>query len=287
MINFHEISSGISGLNLCALKLLLKNPGEFRAYLSQILRRYDEYSGNGLPAKDPCDYLIHERGFQSSPEDRAVLPPHGKGDGGTSPSDLLILAAVTRLLQPKRVFEIGTFNGNTTSVFLMNTPPEATVFSLDLPLDFHPPAGAQVDGMVHIDLQLTQQRKLASYVYQYQLEGRFCQLLCNSLEFDPEPYRDSIDLGFVDGAHGYKFVKNDTEKMALMMADNGLVFWHDYGGKGRFRPLSAYLEKLGERIPLYRIPGTVLAWCSAADLRSALRSDSVRGPRELQVPTLR
>ena len=242
---------------------------EFRAYQSEVLRLYDEYAGLGLPAKDPIAYLLHERGLKSHPEDRAVLPPQG-GEGGRYAGDLLTLAAVTRLLQPKRVFEIGTFNGNTASVFLMNAPAEAIVFSLDLPLDFQPSGGSETEGMIHLDRELIQRRNLGNSVYTYQLESRFRQLLCDSLDFDPEPYRGSIELGFIDGAHGYKFVKNDTEKMAIMMAEDGLVFWHDYGGKGRFRPLADYLETLGRGTAFFRVPGTMLAWTTAADLRLAL-----------------
>ena len=53
--------------------------------------------------------------------------------------------------------------------------------------------------------------------------------------FDPEPHASSVDLAFIDGAHTDDYVRNDTEKIARMMRPGGLVFWHDYGGKGRFR----------------------------------------------------
>jgi hypothetical protein len=55
-----------------------------------------------------------------------------------------------------------------------------------------------------------------------------------------------------------------------MMADRGLVLWHDYGGKGKFRDLTQYLERLGRQIPVYRIPGTSLAWAEGAALRNHL-----------------
>lgn len=269
-----EVVTALPGLNWCSLRLFLGNHSEFRAYQSEVLRLYDEYTGLGLPSKDPVEYLVNEGGLRIDPQDRAILPPLGN-QGGRAAADLLTLAAVTRLMQPKRVFEIGTFDGRTASVFLMNAPAEATVMSLDLPQDFHPPDRAEVEGMVHLDLELTQRRDLAKYVRVYHLEDRFRQILCDSLDFDPEPYRGSVDLGFVDGAHGYAFVKNDTEKMATMMSESGLVFWHDYGGKGRFRPLARYLETLGRRAGFFRVPGTILAWTTAADLRRALSEGGV------------
>jgi hypothetical protein len=66
-------------------------------------------------------------------------------------------------------------------------------------------------------------------------------------------------------------VENDTLKMAVMVADRGLVFWHDYGGQGAVRPLAEYLESLASRMPIYCVHGTSLAWASAPDLRQLLR----------------
>lgn len=57
-------------------------------------------------------------------------------------------------------------------------------------------------------------------------------------------------------------------KMAVMVADRGLVFWHDYGGKVRFRHLTAYLDALAGRIPIYRVPSTTLAWTSGDQLHT-------------------
>jgi len=99
------------------------------------------------------------------------------------------------------------------------------------------------------------------------LESRYQQVLCDSLRFDPAPHRGSVELAFIDGAHSLPCVRNDTLKMAVMAAERGLVFWHDYGGRGRFAPLTGYLESLASRIPLYPIPGTSLAWAAAPDLR--------------------
>jgi hypothetical protein len=61
--------------------------------------------------------------------------------------------------------------------------------------------------------------------------------------------------------------------MAKMLSDRGLVFWHDYGGKGPLRPLARYLEQLSRRCPLYRIRGTSLAWGYAHELKTALSDD--------------
>jgi hypothetical protein len=43
-----------------------------------------------------------------------------------------------------------------------------------------------------------------------------------------------MELGFVDGGHSLAHVRNDTGKMAVMAANRGLVFWHDYAAPATF-----------------------------------------------------
>ncbi|WCJ60858.1 class I SAM-dependent methyltransferase [Fontisphaera persica] len=263
---WHGLRAALAGLNGYVLLLRWLKPDLYRACLSENIRRGEEYLGWGLPPRDPIDFLWKNRPSSLSREDRVHLPPRLTDAGGTSLTELTMLAAATRLLQPRCVFEIGTFNGRTTAVFLMNTPPEARVYSLDLP----PSATPTEKNMIDSDCSLIQRRRLAAYVYEYGLEARFEQLLGDSLAFDPSPFAGRVELGFIDGAHALPYVRNDTEKMARMIAPAGLVFWHDYGGRGRFGPLTAYLESLQERLALYRVPGTTLAWTQGSELRKLL-----------------
>lgn len=263
---WHGLKAGLAGLNGYALWLRWRRPELFRACLSENIRRGEEYLGWGLPGRDPVEFLIKDQGCRPAAMDRVHLPPRLTDAGGTTVGELAILAAVTCLLQPGCVFEIGTFNGRTTAVFLMNTPPQGRVYSLDLP----PAAESSAAGMIDSDRDLVQRRRLAAYVYEYHLESRFEQLLGDSLQFDPAPFSDRVELGFIDGAHALPYVRNDTEKMARMIKPAGLVFWHDYGGRGRFGPLTAYLESLQQGLRLFRVPGTTLAWTTGAELRKLL-----------------
>lgn len=52
-------------------------------------------------------------------------------------------------------------------------------------------------------------------------------LKSDSAKFDTAPYRNSIDLVFVDGYHGYEYVKNDTEEGWEMLRLGGIIAWHD------------------------------------------------------------
>lgn len=261
-----ELRDVFAGSNLLALRLALRDRELARSYLSTSVRHYDELMGLGLKDKNPMSYVYDVNGNTRIHEDRVVLPAFLQDDSGTRLDEMLILAAATRALRPNRVFEIGTYNGRTTSIFALNAPASATIFTLDLP----PGATVEDEGRdlyIDTDVSLVRDRKSENFITFLNLTDRCHQLYCDSMQFDPTPYRGSIDLGFIDGAHALAYVQNDTAKMASMMSENGLVFWHDYGGKGRFRPLAEYLESLGRQAPVYRVMGTTLAWAPAESLR--------------------
>ena len=253
--------------SLNSVILALKDRRLAREYLSHNIQRYDELTGRGLQPRNPVSYVEEQGWADPTANLRVQMPLALDAPGGTRLDEVLVLAAVTRALNPSRVFEIGTFNGRTTSVFVMNTAPGARVFSLDLP----PVAGlAYSSPYLSTDIELVQQRRVGSFLHDLQLADRYEQIFADSLEFDPVPYRGSIELGFIDGAHTLRYVKNDSEKMATMMAARGLVFWHDYGGKGRFGELTAYLDGLARRVPIFRVANTTLAWCPASELRTII-----------------
>jgi predicted O-methyltransferase YrrM len=270
-MTFSAILDAVKTASFAALRLAVKDRRLARAYWSESVRRYRELRGSGLPARDPLEY-IYQRGWgRRSPDDRIQLPLQPlRGGGGTRVDELAVLASVTCALRPSAVFEIGTFVGRTTSVFILNAP-GARVFSVDLPLDTRPEALAG-DGYLETDVALVTRRRVGAFLHDAGLADRYTQILCDSRALDPSQHLGSVELAFIDGAHTAEYVRNDTEKVAAMMAERGLVFWHDYGGIGRFRDLTAYLEMLARRIEIYRVPDTTLAWAPGHQLRTLLRA---------------
>jgi Methyltransferase domain len=254
-MNLTEVVDGLSCLSMRTLALAMRKPSALRTYVSYCLKRYDELTGAGLASRGPV--------IPSNSE--TISLPSAHTGGGMSFSELVILARATKTRKPSAIFEIGSYDGLTTAVFILNSPREARIFSLDLPPEA-PKTGASLES----DKDLVAARHLGSVPRALGL-SQYTQLLCDSMMFDPEPYANSIDLGLVDAAHDVEHVRNDTIKMARMMTDDGMVFWHDYGGKGAFRPLAAYLENLAKWRPIYRIPETSLAWAYAKDLKEAVR----------------
>jgi Methyltransferase domain len=269
---FRDVLEAAKAVNLCSVRLATRKPSLLRSYLSVCLRKYDELMGKGLPAKSPIP------GLTPTDLDTLTIPLRFQSGGGTDPREILNLAAVTKLLRPKRIFEIGTYNGRTTAVFILNASPDCEVFTLDLP-----PQTGSLPEYLPTDIGLVQDRRPEGYLKRAGLGERYQQIYCDSMAFDPEPFRDTVDLGFIDGAHAEKFVRNDTMKMAVMISPRGYVFWHDYGGRGSFGPLSTYLETLP--IEIYRVPATTLAWTTATEMKKLIApGQPARAEEQAQQP---
>jgi predicted O-methyltransferase YrrM len=263
-MNTAVIWDALCALNLNTLRLAARKVELAREYWATSLRTYDEFAGKGLGSRDPLKY-VRECGWASGTRsNRVVLPATLDSAGGTRIEELAVLGAVTALAKPKRIFEIGTFMGRTTSVFVLNSPATSEVFTLDLPVD---KTETDVNANLDSDIALIRQRRVGAVLHDLGLDDRHTQLFADTLTFDPTPFAESVELGFIDGAHARRYVENDTAKMATMVADRALVFWHDYGGKGRFRELTEYLELLASKIPIYRVPRTTLAWTSGFELK--------------------
>jgi hypothetical protein len=72
--------------------------------------------------------------------------------GGMPPQDTYALLRVVKWNKPKKIFEIGTFQGITTAHFALNS--EAEIFTLDIPREM----AANLSGYSPGDLKLLQPR---------------------------------------------------------------------------------------------------------------------------------
>ncbi len=162
------------------------------------------------------------------------------------------LAALCRSVNAKRIFEFGTYKGVSTTQFALNLPEDGIVFTLDLP-----------EGHPAYSLAITKEgeRVIAAEGGKGVLVPADCRskvtfLKCDSAVFDTSPYLNSMDLVFVDGAHSYDYVKNDTGKGLEMLRDNGVIAWHDCIPS--HPDVVAFVKKCGRRV--HRVLGTSLAF---------------------------
>jgi predicted O-methyltransferase YrrM len=170
-----------------------------------------------------------------------------------TPLELYCMSCVAELRQPKRIFEIWTFDGATT-LRLARSVASAEVFTLDLD-----PQSAIVDGLAVIDSEVNNIKE-GGIGFQFAGKSeasRITQLLGDSTRFDYAPYAGTCDLVFVDACHDYEFVKSDSQAALNLLRPGGVILWHDYvpGWPGVVRALDELLPSY----PLVHIAGTALA----------------------------
>lgn len=183
-------------------------------------------------------------------------------EGPVDNIDGLIVAALCRFLKRKTFFEIGTYLGETTLLVAHNNP-ETQVYTLDLP---------RIGSEQKVKLELTDshlfQRWDRGIAFRRTAEAnRIVQLYGDSAVFDFSPYKESIDMVFIDGSHSYSYVRSDTEAALNMISSSGIVLWHDYPA---YPGIYAYLNELGavSDRPIVHIKGTGLALYSRQNLKA-------------------
>ncbi len=169
-----------------------------------------------------------------------------------SPLECAALAALTRLIVATRVFEFGTYKGVSTTQLALNVDKGGMVFTLDLPED-HP--------AYSLPIPKPEERQIAAeagkgILIPRDLLDRVTFLRSDSATFDESPYIANIDLVFVDGAHSYEYVKNDTEKGWKMLRPGGILAWHDCVPS--HRDVVKYIKQSGYNVKL--VKGTALAY---------------------------
>jgi predicted O-methyltransferase YrrM len=169
--------------------------------------------------------------------------------------DLIGLCMLAQIVRPKKVFEIGTLEGSGALHLALNAP-QAEIFTLDLASDEVPSLSTTSTD----DEIMAWHRRGKNLFSATPEEKRIHRVYGDSAQFDFAEYRGAIDLFFIDGAHSYEYVKNDTLKALECVRNGGVIAWHDYGRYG-VNGISKWLHefRMG-RTPIYRVPGGSLAY---------------------------
>jgi predicted O-methyltransferase YrrM len=154
-------------------------------------------------------------------------------DGGSLPTDLMLLAALAEQMKECRYFEIGTWRGESVATV---SPRARTCHTLCLSdqemqrLGMHP-------------------RNIQSHGLFSRTLDNVTQLRGDSRHFDFQGLEQKFDLIFVDGDHHYDFIKSDTINVFRhLVHEKSIVVWHDYGfhpDRVRFEVMAAILDGIG------------------------------------------
>lgn len=235
---------GKIGKALTAFKLIAKNP----ALLNLVLDYEDNYKKE-VVAKYNLPKGLKRIAFDEFLKEVNNIQPFTFLEGGSLPTDYLLLAALSKKLNKPTCFEIGTWRGESA----LNMARFAEhIYTLNLSKEEIKRFGFD-DAYANLQGYMCKDNSLVT------------QLWGNSYTFDFSPYKKKCDLIFVDGDHHYKSVVNDTKiAFDLMKDEKSVIVWHDYGNGTetvRWEVLQGILDATpaDKRKHLYSVNNTLCA----------------------------
>jgi predicted O-methyltransferase YrrM len=192
-----------------ALGLLLKKP----YLLNKILEDKDEnkelvQSKYNLPLGLP---EVDIRTFVK--ENETEINPFCFLEGGSLPTDLLLLKSLASSKEGSSYFEIGTWRGESVA----NVASVAKeCYTLNLSDEELRELGLNEK---YISLQKHLSRDLKNVNH----------IAANSMQYDFKALNKKFDLIFIDGDHRYQAVKTDSQNcFSYLRHDKSVIVWHDY-----------------------------------------------------------
>jgi predicted O-methyltransferase YrrM len=177
--------------------------------------------------------LLGELSRDELPAGSAVrVHPNVTSSGSGSVGEMTALSAIVAAKRPHAVLEFGTNQGCSTWHLWANASPECEIVTIDLP------SNVKVEGSTDLGIQGVTARPFLPK------DNRIRLIETDSRQWHPD-LRTKIDLCFIDAGHSYECVRNDTEKALKLMADDGLVVWHDAAWKRDGYGVNKYLKELG------------------------------------------
>lgn len=240
--------------NLRSLGAAMRNPRMAAYYMTECGFLYRcIFPNHDLPQKPVWEALGGE-------ETSVVLYSHAAKEwlrpAASFTADLVSMCMICQVLRPKVIFEIGTFRGAGALHWAGNAP-NAEVYTLDLPSQASP--SLSVTGVDRAHIRGHAEAKKMEFTERPE-EKRIHCLYGDSASFDFSPFVGKVDLFFIDGAHSYEYVQNDTLHAFSCCKPGSVIAWHDYGRVG-FNGVSKWLHELSRAgREIYRIPGGSLAY---------------------------
>jgi cephalosporin hydroxylase len=133
------------------------------------------------------------------------------------PSELNRFAEIVASICPKKVLEIGTFQGGTLCILARLSAPRATIISIDLP-------GGKFGGGQSKVRSLLYHTFRKSFQSMYLIRG---DSHSEEVATKIRHITQSLDVLFIDGDHTYDGVKHDFLSYSPLVRPGGIIAFHD------------------------------------------------------------
>ncbi len=206
------------------LKIAVRNPKRLSHVLGTALHATTEVVDPNFDLLRARQTDVNELLPESGDPWRVHLALFPKTYASVSVLEYTCLIALMKRAKATRIFEFGTYMGASITQIALNLPPESVIYTLDLPENTASTLLSIPDPHeVAIAAETCKGALIPS-----DLKQRITFLRQDSAAFDDAPHAGKIDFVFVDGAHSYDYVKNDSEKGWRMLRSGGIIVWHDF-----------------------------------------------------------
>jgi hypothetical protein len=213
--------SRLNGIYARSVYLPVSAFGRDLRALSRRIRGVRRNQPTSLPVADWSELI--------DPQPIRLLEP-AKNSGDVNLAELAVLASAAAATRAgDEIVEIGTFDGRTTLNLAVNARPHLDVFTLDLPPDVPPKFALAPGENAFVQKPRSGRRFLEAPPEWAAPAKRITQLFGDSATFDWSAHAGRAGLVFVDGSHAYDYVIADTDTALSLVANKGMVIWHDYG----------------------------------------------------------
>lgn len=180
--------------------------------------------------------------------------------------DQIVILSIIDLIKPKKILEIGTYQGYTTRIMLRNSDAEK-ITSIDLPKDYisdrvlNNKEKILTDGNYN-DEYLKTIQKNSGEVYLRGLnkteKSKLKLIKEDSKTVDFAKKVGNINFAFIDGGHDYMTIENDTKK-TLEQMNEGVIVWHDYNS-AIHSDVTTFLKNHSRSRTVFHVLGSLCAF---------------------------
>ena len=192
--------------------------------------------------------------------------------GSLTMLEAMMIVTLMKIVNPKNIFEFGTYLGYSTNLLLTNSSFDTKVFSIDLghnTSNVEYTKNASDKDLKSNDilndnfLTLQQAEKGTHYLKSISKpeKDRLKLIIGDSTEYSPakDNLVNATDFIFIDGGHTYELVKKDTETSEKMISEKGVILWHDFGSKIH-GDVTRFVENYSKDHLIFHIEHTMIAF---------------------------